>query len=60
MIVFVFDPIGKEVICMFKELKGYVSPSATVFGDDYITDLITTSSDVEQGVGDNGGLFPVD
>lgn len=41
---------------MFKDMKGYIAPSSTVFGDDFVTDLITTSGDVDIGVDDN--VFP--
>ena len=43
---------------MFKDLKGYIAPSVTVLGDDFVTDLITTSGDVDYGVGDNDNLIP--
>jgi hypothetical protein len=51
-------PAGKKLAYMFKDLKGYIAPSVTALGDDFVTDLITTSGDVDIGVGDN--VFPVD
>ena len=44
---------------MFRDMKGYIAPSSTVLGNDFVTDLITTSTDVDTGVGDNT-IFPQD
>ena len=38
---------------MFFDNKGYIAPSVTVQAQDSFSDPITTSSDVDWGVGDN-------
>ena len=43
---------------MYKDDKAYIAPSVTVLGDDFVTNLITTSGDVNIGVGDNDGVIP--
>lgn len=43
---------------MYKDHNGYIAPSSTVLGDDFVTNLITDSGDVNIGVGDNNGIIP--
>ena len=44
---------------MYKENKDYIAPSVTVLGQNEFSDPVTTSGDVDWGVGDNT-FFPED
>ncbi len=44
---------------MFNDNKDYIAPSVTVHALDPYLDPITTSGDVDWGVGDNDQGFPL-
>ena len=44
---------------MYEDIKNYIAPSVTVLRQDSFSDPVTTSGNVDWGVGDNE-FFPAD